>query len=197
MNFGYHMRQAIRNTATGRQFFFVLLSALLVLICPLDARAQRTVEVMPGFGTLNDAIDGDTLTTGERVDANTVYVLQRGGLYLTNGEIENRFPLTVVAADGEGPRPIVQPAVAAGGESARPFTPRDDLTLRGLYVTNLDELGGLNQRIVRVRADSARLVIDDCHLDRTGQSGIRLDNAWNSIRVTNSVFSNIGHTIPS
>ena len=185
MSFSYQMlMRSLRAVA--------LLSTLLVLMLPVDASAQRIVEVDPGFGTLNEAIESDTTDAGARVDTNTVYVLQRGGLYLTDAEIENRFPLTVVAAEGEGPRPIIQPGVLTGGESSRPFTPRGDLTLRGLYITNLDELGGLNQRIVRVRLDSALVIIDDCHLDKAGQSGIRLDNAWNTVKVTNSIFSNIG-----
>ncbi len=187
----YITHQAAHRTATTCRHLLPLALALLVLALPLDASAQRTVEVVPGFGTLNDAIDGDTLATGERVDSNTVYLVQRGGLYLLNGTIENRFPLTVVAA-GEGARPILQPAVSTGGESARPFTPRSDLTLRGLYVTNLDELGGLNTRIVRIRSEGARVIIDDCHLDKDGQSGIRIDNDSVKVYITNSIVSNIG-----
>ena len=98
------------------------------------ALAQRTVEVMQGFGTLNDAINADTTETGARVDSNTVYVLERGGIYLLNGSIENRFPLTIVAADGEGERPVLQPGVNDGGTSSRPVSPASrHYTARALY----------------------------------------------------------------
>ena len=138
------------------------------------------------------AIFGDTTATGERVELNTVYVLERNGLYLLDGTIENRFPLTIMAAEGEGERPILQPGVATGGGSSRALTPRDDITLKGLYITNLDELGGLNTRIIRARGENMRIIIDDCHLDKDGQSGIRIDNDGMKIYITNSIFSNIG-----
>ena len=102
-----------------------------------SAFAQRTVEVDQGVGTLNMAIDGDTTDTGARVDSNTVYVLQKDGIYLLNGSIENRFPLTIVAADGEGARPVIRPGNVDGGSSSRPFRPRGDLHVRGVYVTNI------------------------------------------------------------
>jgi hypothetical protein len=151
--------------------------------------------VAQGFGTLNDAVDGDTTSTGERNDLNTVYRLERDGIYLLNGAIENNFPLTVVAADGEGARPRLIPGVPTGGSSDRPFRPRSDITLRGLYLTNLDELGGRNTRIIRLSADSIRVVIDDCHLDQDNQSGFRIDGDWMRIYITNSIVSNIGLTL--
>ncbi len=160
------------------------------------AQSPRVVIVEPGFATLNTAIDGDTLPDGARVDTNTVYMLRRGpnAIYLLDGSIENRFPLTIEAEPGSGERPKIIPGVGAGGSSSRPFRPRADLTLRGAYVTNEDELGGLNTRIFRISADSAKIVIDDCHLDKDGQSAFRLDNAWISIFLTNSIVSNIGVT---
>ncbi|GEM_PF-771993 len=152
----------------------------------------RLVNVSPGFGTLHTAIFGDTLENGERVDTNTVYVLERNGLYLLDGTIENRFPLSIVAAEGSGARPILRPGVTTGGESSRAFTPRADITLKGLYITNLDELNGLNTRIIRARGGNMRIVIDDCHLDKDGQSAIRVDNDGMKIYITNSIISNIG-----
>ena len=112
--------------------------------------------VDPGPGTLNTAIFGDTTATGERTDTNTVYILKRGGLYLLDGTIENRFPLTIVVEEGSGARPILQPGVATGGGSSRALTPRADITLKGLYITNLDELGGINTRIIRARGENMR-----------------------------------------
>jgi hypothetical protein len=111
-----------------------------------------------------------------------------------NGAVENRFPLTIEAEEGEGARPILQPGVNDGGESDRPFLPRGDLTLRGLYITNLDELGGLNTRIIRISADSIRIDIEDCHLDQDAQSAFRFDNTGVSVFIRNSIISNIGST---
>jgi hypothetical protein len=179
-------------------FSFAKIWPMLIILCLMfivadTANAQRTVQVPQGFGTLNEAVDGDTTATGERVDPNTVYVLQRGGYYILNGTISNSgFHLRIVAEDGDGPRPILQPGVPDGGSSSAPFRVRGDITLRGLYVTNRDELDGLLTRMLRVSADSVRIVIDDCHLDEDGQAAFRLDNPHNRIFITNSIISNIG-----
>lgn len=170
----------------------LLLLSLGFLLSWNSAYGQREVRVTPGPGTLNEAIFGDTLGTGERTDTNTVYLLQKGGLYLLDGTIENRFPLTIAADTGSGARPILQPSVGTGGSSSRALTPRADITLKGLYITNLDELGALKTRIIRARGDNMRIVIDDCHLDKDGQAGIRVDNPGMKIYITNSIFSNIG-----
>ena len=140
------------------------------------------------------AIASDITDTGARVDSNTVYVLERGGLYLLTGSIDHRFPLTIVAADGEGDRPILRPAVDDGGLSSRPFRSRADLTLRGLYVTNEDELGARNTRIIRLSGDDIRIDIEDCHLDKDAQSAFRFDNDGISVFIKNSIISNIGRS---
>lgn len=152
---------------------------------------ERVINVDPGVGTLNEAIFGDTTDTGERIEPeNTVYELEPGGLYLLQGTLGHRFPLYIRAP--EGPRAQLVPAVGEGGESGRPFRSRDDVRLENLYITNRDEAGGFNTRIVRVSSDSARVLVDNCHLDFDAQSGFRLDNDWNVVKVTNSVISNIG-----
>ena len=190
----YHQSSTATRKRRLNTFFFALLALLFVSSINQEALAQRTVEVEPGFDTLNMAINGDTTATGARVDSNTVYILERDGIYLLNGSIENRFPLTIVAAEGEGERPILQPGVNTGGESERPFRPRGDLTLRGLYVTNEDELGGTNTRIVRISADDITINIEDCHLDKDAQSAFRFDNDGVSVFIKNSIISNIGRS---
>ncbi|HCR18059.1 MAG TPA: hypothetical protein DIU35_11300 [Candidatus Latescibacteria bacterium] len=177
---------------SGLRGFTWSIIVLLVFGVAGGAFAERTVVVEQGFGTLNEAVDGDTTASGERVDLNTVYVLASGGTYLLNGSIENRFPLTIVAEDGATVRPKLIPGVPTGGSSSRAFRARADITLRGLYITNEDELGALKTRIIRISADNVRAVIDDCHLDKDGQSGFRLDNDGNRIFITNSIISNIG-----
>lgn len=170
-------------------------SALLIILCTAVSAQQDTLTVDSNFGELgllNRVIEGDTTETGERV--HDVYRLLRGETYLLSAAIENRFPLTIVAEEGDGPRPRLVPGVADGGASRRPFRARDNLTLKGLYVTGLDQAGGLNtdQRIIRISATGAVIRIDDCHLDQDGQSCFRTDSDNISIFVNNSIISNIG-----
>jgi hypothetical protein len=162
----------------------------------MDSSGQREVQVAPGIGTLNDAIFGDTTATGDRVDPNTVYVLERGdeAYYGLTGTIEHRdFHLTIKAADGDGARPFLQPRDETGDGSGRAFRPRADLTLMGLHVTNLDQLGGQNTRIIRASGDDINIHLEDCWFDKDGQSFIRVDNPGMNIMIKNCVVSNIGY----
>ncbi len=172
-------------------FSFVVI--LLFLGLATSINAQRIVNVGQGVGTLNEAIDSDTTATGERVDESTIYVLQRDGYYLTTGSITNRgWTLRIQAAEGEGNRPIIQPAVIQGGESTYPFRPRGDFYISGAYITNMDQDGALLERPIRASADSIKLVLDDCHIDFAGQAAFRIDNPWMDIIITNSIIGNMG-----
>lgn len=170
--------------------------AVLAVVLGQDAMAQRIVTVDPGFATLNVAIDSDTTSTGARVDSNTVYVLESGGLYLLDGSIEHRnYHLSIVAEDGWTERPKLQPATdGQGGGSSRAFRPRGSLTLKGLYVTNEDELGGLNTRIIRVSESEVTISLDNCVLEKDGQTAFRFDGDDINLYMTNSVVKNIGST---
>ncbi|MEM9895755.1 MAG: T9SS type A sorting domain-containing protein [Bacteroidota bacterium] len=172
-------------------------SILLFLLCSLswEIKAQDTLLVDSNngqFGLLNDVIAGDTIG-GER--ANDVYKLKRGQTYVLSSSIENSgYHLNIVAEDGEGPRPRIVPGRPSGEESKRPFRARADLTLKGLFITGLDDGGFLNsdQRIIRISATDARIVVDDCHLDQDGQSAFRTDSDGIKLYFTNSIMSNIG-----
>jgi hypothetical protein len=172
---------------------------LFLAFMAIDVNGQiRYVDVAPGIGTLTDTIKGDTTALGERIDPeNTVYRLQRGdqAYYGLEGSISNSgYPLTIEAADGDGARPFLQPRVV-DLESSRAFRPRGDITLKGLHVTNMDDLGGLKTRMLRCSADNIRVTLDDCWFDQDAQSFIRVDDPGQSFFITNCVISNIG--VPS
>ncbi len=170
----------------------ILLSALLII--PAYLSAQRIVEVPQGFGTLNNTIAGDTTATGERVDENTIYQLERGGTYLLNGSIRNLgFKIRIHADEGPGQRPMLLPARLSDGISTdTPIRVLGDVELKDLRITNFDELGRLNTRMIRVGVSDVRLTIDNCVLDADGQSAIRLDAPNCKVYITNSIVSNIG-----
>ena len=160
--------------------------------------AQRQVIVLAGdhhVGLLNEAISGDTLENGERVDLNTVYILERDEVYLLNGSISEEFPVSIAAEEGTGARPKLVPGVAElGGESDRPFRPENDLTIKGLDVTSRDALGLLRDRMIRVSADYVTITIEDCYLAWDGQSIVRFDTDSCTVSITNSTIANIGLT---
>ncbi|MFV0268621.1 MAG: hypothetical protein ACK5HT_15955, partial [Draconibacterium sp.] len=163
-----------------------------MVLCFGVTMAQNVVKVSPGFATLNNAIATEA-AKGVEIVSNTIFELERDGDYLLNGSVQNDgFALNIRAEEGNGDRPKLIPAVASGGESERPFRSRGDLSIKGLHVTNKDELGRVNLRIIRCSADNITIKVDDCILDMDNQSAIRLDNDNISIFLTNTTISNIG-----
>ena len=98
----------MKNSTTkhwyGQSITILALAMTLGLFAGTDAYAQSEVMVASGFGTLNDAIEGDTLADGSRRDPEAVYVLERNGRYLVNGRVTHKggYHLRVVAAEGDG-----------------------------------------------------------------------------------------------
>lgn len=171
----------------------LLVLALIIFGTSNINNAQRIVQVPQGVGTLDATVRGDTLPNGQRVNLNTIYELQRGGYYITLSSIENtNYPLHIRAAAGGGKKPIIRPGVSGGGVSNRPFQARGNLTLEGVYVTNLDEQNALLQNIIRLSADNIKLTIIDSHLDRDLQAAIRCDAKNQKVIIKNSIISNIG-----
>ncbi|MEM7575504.1 MAG: T9SS type A sorting domain-containing protein [Bacteroidota bacterium] len=167
---------------------YVFIFSLLLLACGLSA--QTIVPVAPGSGTLNQAIDDYVANTGEP-DLGVIFELEDGGFYILSSTIENEFPLHIRAAESSAQRPVIRPGVPTGGSGFRAFRIRDDIILNGLYITNQDPIGGTEDQILRVSAEGARIVVNNCHLDKAAQSAMRLDNNGNRIFITNSVISNI------
>lgn len=171
----------------------LLVLALIIFGISSIVDAQRIVQVPQGVGTLDATVRGDTLPNGQRVNLNTIYELQKGGYYITLSSIENvNYPLYIRAAAGGGKKPIIRPGVSGGGVSNRPFQARGNLTLEGVYVTNLDEQNALLQNIIRLSADNVKLTIIDSHLDRDLQAAIRCDAKNQKVIIKNSIISNIG-----
>lgn len=169
--------------------FYTLVTMGLILFSLHVFSQKKVVVVEPDegidIGALNEAINsGDT--TG-----NTVYELRRGGLYLLNGAISHTgYNLHIRAEDGEGPRPVLQPAADELGNSDRHFNPGGSLTLEGLYLQGRGELGAIDNRTIVVSGDSNRIILDDCFVDYTEQAVVRLTSSHNSVYITNSIIRN-------
>ena len=160
---------------------------------PLYAQESDTLDVAPGYETLNIAILGDTLVGGAPKNVNRVYRLERGQYYLLNGELRSikNNPLRIVAAKGQGPRPIIIPAVSETGAAGRFARPAGDFTMAGLYTTGIDNLGNFAEKnMVRADGKGARIVVDDCFMDYDAQSFFRMNAAEQKYFLTNSVMRN-------
>lgn len=172
---------------------YLLFAAIILLFTSAQVFSQRTVTIDPGFGTINNTVLGDTTDTGDRVDPNTVYILQRDQLYILDGEFSPTFSLVMEAEEGTGERPRIILGVPTGGSTpAQAIRPRADLTLKGLYISAQDELGGMGSRIIRHEENGIKVVVDDCHLDIAGQAAFRVNTDDTKTFMTNTIISNIG-----
>ncbi len=172
---------------------FVIIAASLVFVASKNILAQDTLDVAQGFETLNLAVEGDTTETGEPKNLNRVYRLERGGYYLLNGSVKGvkGAPLRIVAAKGDGPKPILIPAVDETGEAKRAFEPAGDGTWKGLYVSGIDNLGNqAKKNMFRCEKEGGRYIIDDCFLDHDAQSFVRMNAEEQKLYVTNTIMRN-------
>jgi hypothetical protein len=173
-------------------FIAIGIVAVVLAVCTIPANAQRIVNVPQGIGTLEQTIHGDSLN---RKTQPTVYVLARGGYYGTLTSVVNFDHLQIRAAYGTGAMPIVRPALPATGSALRPFAPKGNLTLSNIYVVNKDDHPSAPSIIsssIRPTAAKIRIVVDSCQFENDGQGSIRLDNANNSIFITNTIYCNLG-----
>ncbi len=175
-------RHYLRGITLVMLAFFCLLS--------MDAVAQRTVIIPPNQpGALNTMINGDTTATGARVDSNTVYVLQRGGIYPYTASVENsNYHLTVVASEGDGPRPIVRCLPEPGRQCVRPFNARGSITVKGLYLDGIDTNGSYTDNApIRMRANGSRGVVEDNVFDNHRLELVRTSASNTSVYFLNNI----------
>lgn len=167
-----------------RYTFQILSLALLCTLMTTGALRAQTMNVEPGVGTLNQAIADSTAD---------VFVLQRDGLYILDGELGIPYDASIIAEEGEGARPRIIMGVVSGGETpAQVMRPRANFTLRGIQVEGVDELGGLIQRVIRISENEVLVTVDDCWLTNATQAAFRLDGTNISIHLKNSIVSNMG-----
>jgi len=179
-----------------KQKFTVLIVAVLGIFLALNASsdlfAQDTLDVAQGYETLNLAVEGDTLPGGGPANLNRVYRLERGGFYLLNGTVRGiGAPLRIVAAKGDGPKPVLVASADATGKAPRYFRPGVDAEWRGLYLSGIDNLGNqVEDNAFRCDKKNGKYIIDDCHVDGDGQSFIRMNAEGQRLFITNTIFAN-------
>jgi hypothetical protein len=174
--------------------FTYITITLLFYLCPDYTVAQRRIRVPQGFGTLNETIRNDTTAGGARIDPNTTYVLQRGGVYLLSGSIiVSNFNLTLEAEEGNGPRPYLQMGFLEGNAQIQEtFQCSGNITLKSVHVTNYDEFGLFIDRVIVLAAPNLRAEVHDCIIDRAGQAMFRVVGGGSKIYLRNSVVSRMG-----
>jgi len=172
-----------------------LVLAALVLVTastpsPIYAQGADTVRVTPDTpNALAEAVNSAT-------SPGTVFRLERGAIYRIVDTIEPTVDV-VIAAGGDPtlPRPRIVPTAVTGGESSRPFeieTPGVTVTMRGVYMTNVNENGTRRDRMMRLQAPDLTLRIEDSEITGDAGEAIRVEEDGISIFITDSIFSDFG-----
>lgn len=182
-------------------FKMMFISALVTLCCwqsNIFAQAPDTVWVAASpVGNLNNFINGDTTSTGERNNPNRVYKLYQDSVYYFNGEIDVTYNLSIVGPppDTNHYMPEIHPAILSDGSVVvHPIVQYSGgVTLRNLYFSGIDANNDLegSSRILTVTGDSAvTFTIDHCILDGAYFRTIYLGGKMNKYHITNNIFQN-------
>lgn len=182
-----------------------IFSLLFLIPAMLYGQGPHDLIVNPsdGGGYLNNVVAGDTTATGERQDLERVYVLKRDSLYFVNFQIEiDGFDLRMRAEDGAGRRPVIYITVnivtgSSPNEIFRPIRTGGNLWVKDLILVGfIEEIAGeianIPSGLIRVDAAGYDIEIDGCLLTQTRGQHIRTPGATRVVKVTNSIFANMG-----
>jgi hypothetical protein len=162
--------------------------------------------VLPDFNEsgglyLNAQVGADTNANGTRIDTNRVYVLKRGGIYLCNSHIDNnKFTLRMRASYSTGEKPVIW-LVQNTVNNTYPgrFVYVDhSVILKNLLVSGVVEgdtaaMSHMPGGLLQTNSAGWDIVIDSCILTNASGNHIRTDQACRIIKVTNTIFGNLGY----
>ena len=168
------------------------------LLLPALAFAQlgNDLIIPPSDGStfLNEQIEADAARPADRV-----YVLQRNGIYLMNGRINNNgWVLRIRAEDGTTQRPVIYLVANSAGT----FPPHFFLMGEDLWLKNLIMVGFIEAQAGQIANNPPRLIdaggagfdltIDGCIVTQGRGEHIRFPNAARVVKLLNTVFANMG-----
>ncbi len=143
---------------------------------------------------LNQQIGADTVANGKL--PNRVYELQRGGIYRMNTNISTyNWTLRIRANDST----TAQKAVIMIHPSHL-FDAKGDIELKNLLITGYYELSDTNLRsasgiLIRIPSTPTKwnVNVDSCILSNTCGQPIRIEANVSVLKVTNTIFANLGY----
>ena len=146
-----------------------LIGLLLVACFSIpNLHAQDTIDVDPGLGTLQTAIN--------QYGGDVVYRLEAGAHYELDGIINvssqafggSGKALTIIGEESDGMPAIIQVGrTSRGAPEKSMFNCSANLTLRNLFLTGKDSEGTFCENIITMSA-SIRVVVDKCVIDPAG-----------------------------
>lgn len=178
-----------------KHFYRNFKMACLVAVLSVSATnlmAQREVQVPEG-SLLNEVIHGDTTDAGDRVDDNTIYVLERGKSYEVSAYIRLDVPLQIKSAAGDGYPAFILPKPNSEGAYSQVIRTRGDVMLDDVYISNSNGAG--NQPKwggFRTEGADANIVIKNCKIEMDKASAIQVRENGQSILIENCIVGRMG-----
>ncbi|MEM1215384.1 MAG: T9SS type A sorting domain-containing protein [Bacteroidota bacterium] len=181
-------------------YLFTILSIFLLGATTLQAQRIVPVTTDPMNPTdIFQTIMGDTTATGERVDNNTVYQLQNGGVYISSGRIVNKpeWPLQIEAADltDTDNKAIITRVPNASGDFQDIMRSEGDVTFRNIWIIS-GEKGALEQHDwgkMRILGENSRIIVQDCIIEKDRGGFLQLRANGVKMYVENTVLRNGGN----
>lgn len=171
---------------------FTFLSITLLVAISFSAFAQPDTVFIAGDatpGTLKDAIIGDTMPNGERVNPLRCYELERGKTYFLAGIFAANFDLCIIANDDEAVRPpVISPSTAQ--DIPHDFICRGNVYFKNLYITNTAPDQTRNFGGILCFGEDKEYIIDNCVLEGNQWNGFVLFNKTKKITFINNVVRN-------
>jgi len=176
-----------------RWYSFVILGLLVLLTAAAFGQELQVPTYQASGKYLNEWIATDT--------SSVTYVLHRDSVYYVNQVIRNiGWSLRIVASTNGNYKPSVF-FVLPTGLAAYPTQMIEvdgNLYLQNIQMSGDNELTptsltGLGQNILLTNASGFDIVIDSCIFNQSGQGTLRTTSAPRIVKVTNTIFADMGY----
>lgn len=184
--------------------FYIFFFTISIIASAMTVGAQRVVNIPassdPAMPTdIFPAIMGDTTATGERIDANTIYKLDNGAVYITTGRIVNKpeWDLHIEAQDlsDTSNKPVIARIPNDSGEYPDIMRPEGNVTLRNIWFV-AGEKGPLEQHDwgkIRYMGDNTTVIADHCIFEKDRGGFFQIRGNRIKLFITNCVMRNGGN----
>ncbi len=184
-----------------KRIYTTILTAMCLLFF-WQAQAQRIVNIPSDpldVVDMYDVIMGDTTATGERVDNNTIYTLDNGGLYISSVRLGNtkEWPLQIQAVDltDLDNKPIITRIPNSTGGYPQIAWVDGDMSLTNLWIISGEKgpLEGHDWGQIRMLGDSTTIRVTDCIIEKDRGGFLQLRANMVKCFVDNCIFRNGGN----
>ncbi len=194
-----------------KKYCGIFLFLLLLLQIPVFGQSYLELAPYTGAGTfLTEQIRADTTSHGG-IPADRVYLLQPGGLYLNNELFNVPAGATLrirMKWDANKTKPVIfQYPTGTGANPHRPPGYLFQLGGGNLEMTNIIVSGffepvdtnfnNVQGGLINTNGAGSTIIMDSCILTNINGQHIRTGSATKTVKVTNTIFANMGALITS